>query len=149
MEFMVEQSLLSVKFMTEGIQAHRRWVKALLRTCWAACTTPLQADGDNDYRADVVVANPPSFAGPHVAEALGVPLVMSFTMPWSPTTAFPAPFVHQLPASSGKLNYHSFGAVERMIWTGIKDMVKKDQSHKKVFSKCIMKWHENGACSCC
>ena len=71
----------------------RRWVRDLLHTCWKACTTPVDLpeapvegmEGSNflpimDYRADAIIANPPSFAGVHIAEKLGIPLHMAFTM---------------------------------------------------------------------
>ncbi len=40
--------------------------------------------------ADAIIANPPSFAHIHCAEKLGCPLHMMFTMPYSPTQAFPS-----------------------------------------------------------
>jgi sterol 3beta-glucosyltransferase len=52
----------------------------ILDGCWKACT---QADGSNGqpFIADAIIANPPSFAHIHVAEALGVPLQVSFSKP--------------------------------------------------------------------
>jgi hypothetical protein len=36
--------------------------------------------GDKDpFIADAIIANPPSFAPPHIAEKLGIPLHMMFT----------------------------------------------------------------------
>ena len=44
-------------------------------------------------QADAVIANPVSYAHIHVAEALGCPLHLCFTMPYSRTAAFPHPLV--------------------------------------------------------
>jgi len=45
----------------------------ILNGCWKACT---QADGPNGrpFIADAIIANPPSFAHIHIAEALGIPV---------------------------------------------------------------------------
>ena len=49
-------------------------------------------DGDGKpFRADVIISNPTTYSHVHLAEAMGVPLHMFFTMPWSPTSAFPHP----------------------------------------------------------
>ena len=50
----------------------------ILNGCWKACT---QADGPNGqpFIADAIIANPPSFAHIHIAEALGIPLQISFS----------------------------------------------------------------------
>ena len=52
----------------------------ILSGCWKACT---QADGPNGraFIADAIIANPPSFAHIHIAEALGIPLQVSFSRP--------------------------------------------------------------------
>jgi hypothetical protein len=41
-------------------------------------------------QADALIANPISYAHVHVADALGIPLHILFTMPWTATQA-PAP----------------------------------------------------------
>ena len=96
-------------------------MKELLRSAWDACVTPV-IEGDN-YLPDAIIANPPSFAGFHLAEKLGVPLHMSFTMPWSPTRAYCSPFVTAERASDTYSNYVSYDLIDRLIWLGIKDMV--------------------------
>lgn len=61
-----------------------------------------------EFAADAIISNPPAFAHIHVAEALGLPLHMSFSksedrlscqadrkaMPWTATTAFGHPLVN-------------------------------------------------------
>ncbi len=48
----------------------------------------------NPFVADAIIANPPSFAHVHIAEKLGIPLHLMFTMPWSPTQSFPHPLAN-------------------------------------------------------
>ena len=69
------------------------------------------------------MANPPSFVGPHLAEKLWCPLLMTFTMPWTPTSEFCSPFINQ--DISNSTNYYSYGAVDRAIWTGMKDIINE------------------------
>jgi len=51
------------------------------------CLTWRRARG----QADAIIANPVSYAHIHVAEALGCPLHLCFTMPYSRTGSFPHP----------------------------------------------------------
>ena len=66
------------------------------------------------------MANPPSFVGYHIAERLSIPLIMTFTMPWTPTSEFPSPFVKK---SALVPNFKSFLTVDRVIWIGIRDII--------------------------
>ena len=47
--------------------------------------------GGEPFTAQAIIANPPTYGHIHVAEKLGVPCHMFFTMPYSPTRAFPHP----------------------------------------------------------
>ncbi len=68
---------------------------------WRACINAtdderdvqnLKMMGEKDpFVADAIIANPPSFAHIHCAEALGIPLHLMFTFPYTPTQAFPSP----------------------------------------------------------
>lgn len=64
--------------------------------------------------ADAIIANPPSFAHVHYAQALGTPVHMMFTMPWTITRAFPHPLANiwnsERDESFG--NYLSYGVVD-------------------------------------
>ena len=46
----------------------------------------------NINEIQVLIATPVTMAAPHVAEALGIPFMWAFTMPWTPTEDFPNPF---------------------------------------------------------
>lgn len=97
----------------------RRMMYEMLRGCWESCVEP-DASSGRPFVADVTIANPPSFAHVHCAEALGVPLHIMFTMPWSATRAFPHPLAsisaqNMDPKTS---NYLSYGVVDLMTWQG-------------------------------
>ena len=71
------------------------------------------------YRARAaLIANPVSFAHLHLAEALGIPLQLSFTMPWSPTAEFSHPLVSVKGAPTETTNYVSFQLSDQLTWTG-------------------------------
>ena len=44
-------------------------------------------------QAEAIIANPVCYGHVHCAEKLQVPIHMLFTMPWTPTGAFPHPMV--------------------------------------------------------
>ena len=44
-------------------------------------------------QAEAIIANPVCYGHIHCAEKLQVPLHLFFTMPWTPTAAFPHPMV--------------------------------------------------------
>lgn len=50
----------------------------MLDGCWKAC---YEADDESGevFAADAIISNPPSFAHIHCAEALGIPLHLSFS----------------------------------------------------------------------
>ncbi|MEE2570490.1 glycosyltransferase [Pseudarthrobacter sp. J64] len=59
-------------------------MRELNAECWSAAQAT---------RPDVVVYHPKRLAGPHIAEALGVPGVFSLPLPlYTPTRAYPVPF---------------------------------------------------------
>lgn len=102
---------------------------------WRACINA--TDDEKDIRnlkmmgnkqpfiADLIIANPASFAHVHCAEALGIPLILSFTFPYTPTKAFPHPLT-SIKASNvdlGYTNFMSYPMAEMMVWQGLGDLV--------------------------
>lgn len=77
-------------------------------------------DAKDLFIADAIIANPPSMAHIHCAEKLGIPLHMVFTMPWSPTKAFPHPLAAMSYGDADKsiANYFSFITMELLTWEG-------------------------------
>ncbi|KAL7420673.1 hypothetical protein Q5752_004624 [Cryptotrichosporon argae] len=111
--------------LTNGdIKSKRAMTKAMLRGCYRACYEPDQTTA-RPFAADVIMSNPPAFAHIHVAEALGLPLIVSFTMPWSPTQAFPHPLVNvqRSNAEPGLTNYISYALADTLMWQGLGDVI--------------------------
>lgn len=136
MEFMVKNPSLmpSMDSFKKGeISKRRREIEGILEGCWRSCIEAGDgmADKLNDssvpFVADVIIANPPSFAHVHCAERLGIPVHMMFTMPWSPTKSFPHPFAKISPKEKNqeKANKLSYLMVEMMTWQGVGDLINK------------------------
>lgn len=79
------------------------------------------------FVADAIIANPPSFAHIHCAEALGIPLHLMFTFPYSPTQQFPHPLANIKTSNvdPGYTNFMSYPLVEMMTWQGLGDLVNR------------------------
>lgn len=79
------------------------------------------------FVADAIIANPPSFAHIHVAEKLGIPVHLMFTMPWSPTQAFPHPLANILASNTDQnfANFISYSLVDMLTWQGLGDVINK------------------------
>jgi len=103
----------------------RAMIAEILASTWRACTeTDPEQPGARPFRADAIVANPPSYGHIHCAEALHIPLHMIFTMPWSATCAFPHPFAQIDPTTHSPVeNFFSYGIVDLLVWAGIGDLV--------------------------
>ncbi|RDW81598.1 putative UDP-glucose,sterol transferase [Aspergillus mulundensis] len=151
MAFMVKNPGLMPDLRTirsGAIRMRRREMKAIFSGCWRSCfetgdgtgiehhindnPDPLSGQQGVDYRsvpfvADVIIANPPSFAHLSCAEKLGVPLNMMFTMPWSATQAFPHPLanVQSQHTKPSVANFASYAIVEIMMWEGLGDLINR------------------------
>lgn len=101
------------------IQRKRSMVAEMLRGCWHSCIDDDQ-ESDEPFVADAIIANPPSFAHIHCAQALSIPLHLMFTMPWSSTRSFPHPLANlKYSTTEPKMaNYISYSVVEWMTWQG-------------------------------
>ncbi|KAJ7778801.1 UDP-Glycosyltransferase/glycogen phosphorylase [Mycena maculata] len=111
--------------LTNGdISRKRKMLTEMINGCWLSCHSPCQETG-RTFAADAIISNPPAFAHVHCAEALGIPLLLSFTMPWSPTASFPHPLVNikSSNAENGLTNYLSYALADIMTWQGIGDLV--------------------------
>jgi UDP:flavonoid glycosyltransferase YjiC (YdhE family) len=111
--------------IVEDVPKKRAMIAEILASTWRACT---EADPERPdapaFRADVILANPPSYGHIHCAEALHVPLHMIFTMPWSATAAVPHPFAGIEPGPDHPVqNFLSYGVVDLLVWGGIADLV--------------------------
>lgn len=97
----------------------RRMIAEILQGCWRSCLEP-DPNTKAPFVANAIIANPPSFAHIHCAEALGVPLHIMFTMPWSPTRQFPHPLANIIGsgAHASVNNFMSYSMVEILTWSG-------------------------------
>jgi len=102
----------------------RKMMHQMLKGFWNSCISP-DADTQSPFIADAIIANPPSFAHVHCAEALGVPLHMMFTMPWTATRAFSHPLANLKSKNMDPraANYLSYGVVDLMTWQGLGDVI--------------------------
>ncbi|CAK5281074.1 unnamed protein product [Mycena citricolor] len=113
--------------LTNGdIGRKRKMLTQVMEGCWSACHSPSTRTGQA-FVADAIISNPPAFAHVHCAEALGIPLLLSFTMPWTPTRAFPHPLVNikASNAENGLTNYLSYALADILTWQGMGDLVNK------------------------
>ncbi|THC93158.1 hypothetical protein EYZ11_007367 [Aspergillus tanneri] len=124
-----------------GIGKRRREMKTIFSGCWRSCYetgdgTQLHENPESPgtaavdkcmqpFVADVIIANPPTFVHLSCAERLGIPLNMMFTMPWSPTQAFPHPLatIRSQSTKPSAANFASYGVVEVMMWEGLGDLI--------------------------
>ncbi|THH04471.1 hypothetical protein EW145_g5499 [Phellinidium pouzarii] len=127
MSYMVKNPGLvpGLESLTNGdIGRKRSMLKDMLEGCWKAC---YEADSEagKSFAADAIISNPPAFAHVHCAEALGIPLNLSFTMPWCATAAFPHPLVNieHSNAKTGLSNYLSYALTDHMTWQGLGDII--------------------------
>ncbi|KAI7411516.1 UDP-Glycosyltransferase/glycogen phosphorylase [Hortaea werneckii] len=145
MAFMVKNPGLMPRFdslRAGDVGKRREEVAEYLEGCWRSCFetgdgfgSPVtdktvdgwSSDSQQPFIADCIVANPPSFAHIHVAERLGIPLHIYFTMPYSPTQAFPHPLanIQASNADENLTNYISYGLVEMLTWQGLGDVINR------------------------
>ncbi|EXJ82749.1 hypothetical protein A1O3_06564 [Capronia epimyces CBS 606.96] len=128
MSFMVQNPGLLPGYasLREGqVKLHREMMFSIFKRAWKSCIET-GADG-TPFVADVIVANPPSFAHIHCAEKLGVPVHLMFTMPYSPTGAFPHPLtnIRGIPFGKDLSNRLSYYMVERLTWLGLGEAVNR------------------------
>lgn len=122
MAYMVKNPGLipSISSISAGeIQRKRLMVREMLEGCWRSCIEP-DALTQEPFVADAIIANPPSFAHVHCAQALGVPVHLMFTMPWTSTRAFPHPLANLWHSDGDESigNYLSYGVVDWLTWQG-------------------------------
>ncbi|ETS77967.1 hypothetical protein PFICI_10029 [Pestalotiopsis fici W106-1] len=109
----------------------RAMVKEMLHGFWQSCIDTDPVSGA-PFVADAIVANPPSFAHVHCAQALGIPVHIMFTMPWTATRAFPHPLANmqQSDLEPAAANWLSYGVVGLMTWQGLGDVINAWRKHE-------------------
>ncbi|KAF5862118.1 hypothetical protein ETB97_012102 [Aspergillus alliaceus] len=146
MAFMVKNPGLMPDMRTlrsGAIPKRRREMKAIFSGCWRSCFETGDGTGMHHIKedpwsetpdcttrpfvADVIIANPPSFAHLSCAEKMGIPLNMMFTMPWSATQSFPHPLanVRTQTTKPSVANFASYAIVEVIMWEGLGDLINR------------------------
>lgn len=108
------------------IPVQRKELKEIINSLLPACT---EADVETGipFKADAIIANPPTYGHTHVAEALKIPIHIFFTMPWTPTSEFPHPLSRVKQPAGYRLSYQ---IVDSLIWLGIRDMINDVRKKK-------------------
>ncbi|EIW85621.1 glycosyltransferase family 1 protein [Coniophora puteana RWD-64-598 SS2] len=127
MSYMVKNPGLIPGFdsLTNGdIGRKRKMLAEMFNGCWRACHQP-DDQSNIPFAADAIISNPPGFAHTHCAEAMGIPLLLTFTMPWTPTKAFAHPLVNvtKSNAEPGLTNFFTFILADLLMWQGVNDIV--------------------------
>ena len=147
MAFMVKNPGLMPGFdsLKNGdVGKRRKGIYDIIVGCWRSCIEAgdgmggqhpgfdggISMGGDpllQPFIADAIIANPPSFAHMHIAEKLGIPLHLMFTMPWSPTQAFPHPLANitNSNADANMTNFVTYALVDMLTWQGLGDVINK------------------------
>ncbi|KAI7767327.1 hypothetical protein LZL87_014017 [Fusarium oxysporum] len=141
MAYMVKNpGLLPSRDSVKGgdVGKRRREMTEIINGAWRSCIEAGDGMGERMtaanvqcaedlFIADVIIANPPSMAHIHCAEKLSIPLHMVFTMPWSPTKAFPHPLAAMSygDADPRGANYLSYMLMELLTWQGLGDLINK------------------------
>ncbi|KAK0123702.1 hypothetical protein ONS95_008712 [Cadophora gregata] len=152
MAFMVKNPGLMPGFrsvLKGDIRQRRKDVGEYIQGCWRSCykagdgmtVQPSEDDllsgsegklsqqigAGKPFVADCIIANPPSFAHVHCAEKLGIPLHIMFTMPYSPTQAFPHPLANIQSSNADPMltNYLSYAMIEVLVWQGLGDLINR------------------------
>lgn len=127
MSYMVRNPGLmpGMESLTNGdIGRKRKMLAEMMNGCWLSCFSPCPITS-RPFTAHAIISNPPTFAHVHCAEALGIPLQLTFTMPWCPTAEFPHPLVNinKSNAKGGLTNYLSYAMADILTWQGIGDVI--------------------------
>jgi hypothetical protein len=127
MSFMVKNAGIvpSISSIIAGdVGKSRDTIAEILASTWKACTEDDDETGVA-FTAEAIIANPPSYGHIHCAEKLQIPLHIMFTMPWSPTGAFPHPFckINYDIGPTDRFNKASYDIVEMMVSISMKRRV--------------------------
>ncbi|KAG9011901.1 hypothetical protein FRB94_007337 [Tulasnella sp. JGI-2019a] len=112
--------------LTNGdIGRKTKMLSEIMNGAYRACLFPDPRTGSG-FAVDAIISNPPVFGHIHIAECLGIPLQMSFTMPWTPTIEFSHPLVDLRSNTEPSLsNYLSYGLADHLTWRGLAGVINK------------------------
>ncbi|KAL8278984.1 hypothetical protein RQP46_008653 [Phenoliferia psychrophenolica] len=113
MKLSVEHKMFSPGFFRESLGHFRQWLDDLFAESWAAC-----------QEADILIESPSTFAGIHVAEALGIPYFRAFTMPWTSTSTYPHAFAASVDLGP-TYNQLSYSIFDNVIWKAMAGQINR------------------------
>jgi sterol 3beta-glucosyltransferase len=105
MKLSVDHAMFSPGFFKESLGNFKTWLDDLLRDAWESC-----------HDADVLIESPSTMAGIHIAEALKIPYMRAFTMPWTRTVKYPQAFMVPAVEMGPGFNYSSYVLFDNIIW---------------------------------
>ncbi|CCH45812.1 sterol 3beta-glucosyltransferase [Wickerhamomyces ciferrii] len=114
MSLMVSHGSMNVGLIKEASSKFRGWITELLNSSWEACQD-----------TDILIESPSAMGGIHIAEALNIPYLRAFTMPWTRTRAYPHAFIVPEQKKGGSYNYLTHVLFENVFWKGISGQVNK------------------------
>lgn len=127
----------------EEVKRKRAVMKEIIESCWSAvmeptsilCVKPGAPPNPSlstaPWVTNAIISNPPTFGHYHCAERLGCPLHIYFTMPWSPTAAFPHPLANLSYAKrTPSKNKMSYSIVDALTWSGLGDLCNSFRKNK-------------------
>ncbi|KAK0527714.1 hypothetical protein OC842_004774 [Tilletia horrida] len=118
MQLSVEHRILSPSFFRESIGKFRDWLDELLRESWEQC-----------QGAEVLIESPSTMSGIHVAEGLGIPYFRAFTMPWTPTSAYPQAFSVPPFEMGASYNMCSYALFDSIMWRATSGQINRWRKH--------------------
>ncbi|KAJ6026609.1 uncharacterized protein N7446_004791 [Penicillium canescens] len=134
MAYMVKNPGLipGMKSLRKGdIQKDLLMMAEILHGCWHSCLMPDPVT-NTPLVANAIIANPPSFAHVHCAQALGIPIHLIFTMPWTATRAFPHPLanLYNIHPDQDWINRVSYSVVDWLSWQGLGGVINDWRKHE-------------------
>jgi sterol 3beta-glucosyltransferase len=126
MNFMVNHPDM-ITLDPKEISKKKEIMSQIYHSTWDACTA-------HNFRAEVIISNPPVNVHVHLAQRLQVPLHIMFTMPWSATKDYMHPLA---PMQSRLENKTSYQVVDRMVWIGLGGI--QNDFRKKIGLSSIMR----------
>lgn len=104
--------------VSEMIPAKLAMINDIMESTWPACVGELpeeMAAKRPRFVPHAIISNPVTYGHIHCASALNIPLHMAFPQPWTPTAAYPHPFV----MGTGMPNRITFSAFDKLTTMGL------------------------------
>ncbi|KAJ3390952.1 hypothetical protein HDU92_000204 [Lobulomyces angularis] len=106
----------------------KKMLAEIMETSWLACIDSDPITGEQ-FTAQAIISNPPTYAHLHCAEKLSIPFHIFFTMPWSATGDFPHPLINmnsykvKRGSSKAKQNLKSYTVIDELMWSGLSEII--------------------------